>query len=149
VAAAEDDEATGGGSADALTLGDGGEVMLTFTGLDLDPGSAVRRAHLQFTSVDDRSDPVVVSIHGITEDGETEPVTWAPGDWADAQRGAYQRTPDISSILREVMSDAEWEPGTPVTLVLRSEGGGARVAASYEADPATAPSLSLEYGAGS
>jgi hypothetical protein len=47
------------------------------------------------------------------------------------------------------MSDAEWEPGTPITLVMRVEGDGTRAAASFETDPAAAPSLSLEHSAGS
>jgi hypothetical protein len=149
VAAADDDEVTGAASADVLTLGSDEEVTIRFSGLDMERGSNLRRAHLQFTAVDDGSDPVVISIHAMTQKGETEPVTWAPGEWADGQRGAYQRSPDISSVLREVMSDAEWEPGTPLTLVMRGEGDGTRVAASFETDPAVAPSLSLEHSAGS
>jgi hypothetical protein len=149
VAAADDDEVTGAASADVLTLGSDEEVTIRFSGLDMERGSNLRRAHLQFTAVDDGSDPVVISIHAMTENGETEPVTWAPGEWADGQRGAYQRSPDISSVLREVMSDAEWEPGTPITLVMRVEGDGTRAAASFETDPAAAPSLSLEHSAGS
>jgi 3-phytase len=148
---AEDDgvvAADGSGeSGDLLTMGAGNEVLLTFSGLEVPAGATLRSAHVQFTAGAADDVPVVLSIHAALEGGgETDVITWSPAPWADeGERGAYQQTPDLSAIMREALSSPGSAPGSTLTLVVRGEGSGQRTAASFEADPAAAPTLRLEF----
>jgi hypothetical protein len=75
-------------------------------------------------------------------------ITWSPAAWPDeGERGAYQQTPDLSMIIKEALTTPGSEPGASLTLVLSAEGTGRRSAASFEADPAAAPALRLEFSA--
>jgi hypothetical protein len=89
---------------------------------------------------------VVLSIHAQLDEDETDVITWSPAPWTDeGERGAYQQTPDLSAIIREAISMAGSEPASSLTLVLSGEGSGQRSALSFEADPAAAPALRLEF----
>jgi 3-phytase len=148
VKAAEDDESIVGGgpaeSTDSLVMGSGSEVTLTFYGLEVPSGATLRSAHVQFTAGAVQESPVVLSI--VVDGGESNVVTWAPGPWGEqGQRGALQQTPDLSAIIREAISSSGLGRDTPLTLRIRAEGGGQRTALSFEAGPAGAPSLRLEF----
>jgi hypothetical protein len=88
----------------------------------------------------------VLSISAVVDGAETDVITWSPASWSEeGERGAFQQTPDLSSIIREAISSAGQQPGAPLTLVIDAEGPGQRSAMSFEADPAAAPSLRLEF----
>jgi 3-phytase len=131
---------------DLLMMGAGNEVSLTFSGLEVPAGAILRSAHVQFTAVGGDDAPVVLSLHAALDGDETDVITWSPAPWADeGERGAYQQTPDLSAILREALSSLGSDPASSLTLVVRGEGGGQRSAVSFEADPAAAPALRLEF----
>jgi hypothetical protein len=149
VQAADDDATLATGSIapdDLLIMGPGNEVSLTFSGLDVPAGATMRGAHIQFTTGPGGNDPVVLSIRAAVGDDETDVVTWSPAPWGDeGERGANQQTPDLSAIIREALSAPGQGPGAPLTLEIAAEGRGQRSAMSFEADPAAAPSLRLEF----
>jgi 3-phytase len=133
-------------SRDFLVMGAGNEVSLTFSGLDVPAGAILRNAHVQFTTGVPEDGPVVLSISAVVDGAETDVITWSPASWSEeGERGAFQQTPDLSSIIREAISSAGQQPGAPLTLVIDAEGPGQRSAMSFEADPAAAPSLRLEF----
>ncbi len=139
------------GDGDATLVFDtGSTVAVELSGLGVPAGSVIRSAHVQFTAAAVDDSDVVLSIHGVIDESgsETEPVTWAPGAWETDERGAFQQTPDLSGIIREIVASPGWEPGGNLTLVVRAEGAGRRAAVSFEGDAGQAPGLRLEYSEG-
>jgi hypothetical protein len=135
-------------SGDLLVMGAGNDVSLTFSGLEVPAGATLRSAHIQFTAGAGDDGPLVLSIHALVDGAETDVITWSPAAWPDeGERGAYQQTPDLSMIIKEALTTPGSEPGASLTLVLSAEGTGRRSAASFEADPAAAPALRLEFSA--
>jgi 3-phytase len=150
VQAADDDGALAADGSvepgDLLVMGSGVEVSLTFSGLEVPIGATLRSAHVQFTAGSGEDSPVVLSIRGVVDGVETDVITWLPAPWGEqGERGPYQQTPDLSAIIREAITSAGSPPDAPLTFVISAEGSGQRTALSFEADPAAAPSLRLEF----
>jgi hypothetical protein len=149
VESAEDDgvvAADGSVESGDLVMGNGNDVSLTFTGLEVPADATLRSAHVQFTAGGGEDGPLTLSIRALVGGAETDVITWAPAAWADeGERGAYQQTPDLSTIIREALSTPGFDPGAGLTLVVRAEGTGQRSAVSFEADPASAPAIRLEF----
>jgi myo-inositol-hexaphosphate 3-phosphohydrolase len=131
---------------DFLVMAAGDEVSLTFSGLDVPAGATLRSAHVQFTAGVAEDSPVVLSIHALVGGAATEVVTWSPAPWGEeGERGAYQQTPDLSAIVREALASPGQSSDAPLVLSITAQGSGQRSAVSFEADPAAAPSLRLEF----
>ncbi len=135
-----------------LRMEQGREVVLRFTGLDLPPGAKVRNARVQFTASEEGTGSLVVTIEGLVDAPQgittvgprTAAVTWAPAEWTEAGvAGAYQRTPDLSALLRRLLAEPGWSLGDAVTLVFTSTGEGSRTVAAF--DEGQAPRLIVEY----
>jgi hypothetical protein len=60
-------------------------------------------------------------------------------------RGSAQQTPDLKTILQQIVNRGDWASGNAVVIIV--EGSGKRVAASYEGSAAGAPTLHVEYTA--
>ena len=77
----------------------------------------------------------------------TAATAWTPTPWTlVSEAGANQRTPDLSSVLQEIVSRPGWAGGNAVALIIT--GTGHRTARAYEGKPAGAPLLHLEYKTG-
>ena len=135
-----------------LRMEQGRDVVLRFTGLEIPPGATVRNARVQFTSSEQGKGPVTVVIEGLidapqgltTAGARTAAVTWAPAEWTEAGlAGPYQRTPDLSAILRRLIAEPGWSLGDSVTLVFTTTGEGSRAVAA--SDGGQAPQLIVEY----
>jgi hypothetical protein len=57
--------------------------------------------------------------------------------------GTAQQSPDIKSIIQEIVNRPAWNPAGNLTIIIT--GTGKRVAESYEGLPAKAPLLYVEY----
>jgi hypothetical protein len=69
-------------------------------------------------------------------------VTWSPAPWTTKQeRGTDQRTPDLSTIVTEIVGRTDWASGNALALLIT--GTGRRTAESF--DGTAAPVLHLEY----
>ncbi|HWL50621.1 MAG TPA: phytase, partial [Acidimicrobiia bacterium] len=130
-----------------LVFDAGNTVAVEFSGLEVPAGSVIRSAHVQFTAAGADDSGVVLSIHGVIDEGgaDTEAVTWAPAGWDAGERGVFQQTPDLSGIIREIVASPGWDPGGSLRLVVRAGGIGGRAAVSFEGDAGQAPGLRLEY----
>jgi len=73
-------------------------------------------------------------------------VPWSPDPWLTAgDSGPNQRTPDITSIIQEIVDRPGWSPGNSLALVIT--GTGKRTAKSYNGSAAIAPQLRVQFAA--
>ncbi len=134
-------------------------VGLRFNKLNLPRNATIRKAFIQFTC-DETSktktsliiaaeksasaDRFKVDSHDISSrDRTASEVAWQPAAWAkEGDTGAAQRTPDLSAIIREVVSLPDWKPGNSLAFLI--SGSGKRVAESFNGDDKLAPRLFVE-----
>ncbi len=77
-------------------------------------------------------------------------VNWAPADWNTAgEQGLNQRTPDLSTIIQEIIDTDGWQADSPIAFIF--DGSGTRNAVSLDGAPSNfgsvnfAPQLHIEY----
>ncbi|MDH3453136.1 MAG: hypothetical protein OEN20_12025, partial [Gammaproteobacteria bacterium] len=74
-------------------------------------------------------------------------VGWDPLPWTDVgTAGIDQQTPDLSTIIQEIVSRPGWTSGNSLAIIVT--GTGERIAESFNGVPAAAPLLRVEYGSG-
>jgi hypothetical protein len=74
-------------------------------------------------------------------------VAWFPAPWATVgEAGPDQRTPDITSVVQEIVSRPGWSAGNALVVIVT--GSGKRVAESYNGMSSGAPLLHVEYTVG-
>src|SRR5690606_32998494 len=61
-----------------------------------------------------------------------------------SEEGPDQRTPNISSIIQEIVNRPGWSSGN--SLVIIFEGTGERIAEAYNGEAGSAPLLEVVYG---
>jgi hypothetical protein len=141
---------------DAQTVG------VRFTGVALPQGATIVKAYIQFKADETNSDATTLTIqgeaagHAIIFDNTTAnissrsrtvaAVSWAPAPWARGEAGLAQQTPDIASIVQEVVDRVDWSSGNALAVIIT--GSGKRVAESYNGDAPSAPLLHVEYNSG-
>ena len=135
-------------------------VGMRFRGIQLPNGATIKKAYLQFTVAGVNTQPTDLTIHAeLATNAETftevkgnissrkrtkASVKWSPEPWnVRGARSEKQRTPDLSSLIQEVVAQADWQEGNALVLIV--SGSGKRVAKSYDGDPAGAPLLHIEY----
>ena len=135
-------------------------VGIRFTGVDIPRGATVTDAYIQFTSGEvttrdasltiegqaaDRARRFRSKLHDISSRRRTDAaLSWTPPGWSMVgAAGVDQRTPDLASIIQEIVDRGGWSRGNPIVLIIT--GRGRRVAESFEGDPAGAPLLHVEY----
>ena len=137
-------------------------IGLEFNGLNLPPGAMITNAQVQFTSdnVNSNIDPCNLMIYadqsgipnsiGINNNDLSSRTktqnarSWSPPSWTSTlTAGANQLTPDISSVLQEVIDEAANVSVDKIILII--EGTGRRTAASYDQGATYGPALCIEY----
>ncbi len=130
-------------SSDLELTDDGGDqtIGLRFASVPLPTNYAdhIKEAYIQFT-VDEPSDrPTALwisgelsadserfsaSSHDVTSrDRTTEQVTWSPPAWnVIGESGLAQRTPDLTRIMREIVSQPKWKAGNAISFIIGGEG---------------------------
>ena len=138
-------------------------VGLRFTGVAIPAGATISRAYVQFTADEVQNEATSLLIQGqaadnpgtftsVTGNVSTRPRTgaslgWSPPAWTlVGEAGASQRTPDLSSVLQEVVGRPGWASGNAVAFILT--GTGHRTAESFEGKAAAAPLLHVEFASG-
>ena len=137
-------------------------VGLLFRNLNIPVGATISKAYIQF-AVDERSTTSCsLKIQGENSDnaalfststrnvsGRTKTnssLTWTPAYWSTVGlSGTGQQTPDIKSIIQEIVNRPTWNPSGNLVIIII--GTGKRVAESYEGLPSKAPLLYIEYTA--
>jgi hypothetical protein len=138
-------------------------VGLRFEGIAIPAGETITNAYIQFTS--DRADdgatlltvqgeaavaaaPFTETANNLSARPRTKAaVQWLPDDWpAAGLTGLAQRTPNIATVLQEIIDQPSWQAGNAIALMITGDSPDKRAAKSFEEDPAGAPSLHIEYG---
>lgn len=163
---AEENASTGNvnrGSSD-LELVDQGRnnqlVGMRFNGLSIPQGATITNAFIQFNADETHSNPTTLKIEAQASDNaltfvsvngniSSRPLTgtsveWSPVPWAVVgEEGSNQQTPDISSVVQEVVDRSGWSSGNSLAVIMT--GSGTRTAESFNGDSAAAPLLHMEY----
>ncbi len=161
---AEEETATGAVNLDSSDLeltDDGGKqlVGIRFENVQIPDGATLYRAYIQFEANDVHSEDTRLTIHGelsatsstfttTTNDISSRSLTRSSVDWNEVpawettgESGLKQRTPYLTNIVEEIVSQPGWLEGNAVTFII--SGDGKRVAESM--DGSTAPVLKLFY----
>jgi K319-like protein len=133
-------------------------VGLRYTGIPVPAGATIVSASVQFRSKDVTTGAVSLTIRGQATDDPgtfttaignissrsrtTAGVSWVPPAWpTSGVASPDQRTPDLSSVIQEIMSRPGWSSGNALVIIVT--GSGLRTASSF--DNGAGPILHLEY----
>ncbi|MGI9334980.1 MAG: VWA domain-containing protein, partial [Gammaproteobacteria bacterium] len=138
------------------------KIALRFTGLAIPRGATIDEAVLELTSRTQTNAPVSMKIYGeASDDAATfaatsndigaRDKTTAVVDWdltsADTwDRSSTVQTPDIASVLQEVVNRPHWCGGNDIALIIEADGvAGMRSVYSFDNDPGQAPALRINF----
>lgn len=136
-------------------------VGLRFPEVALPAGATLTSAYLEFTALSDGPGTVTLEIAGdasvepapfadqavgdISERPRTEArVRWVAADWV---AGAAYATPDLSSVVQELIDQEVWEAGGDLVFIVTGTPDSAafQTAHSHRSNPDLAPRLVIEY----
>lgn len=136
-------------------------IGIRFNNVQIDNSFPVAQAYIQFT-VDEtvNLNPCHLTIYGQAFDNAesfslgqydissrpttTASVEWNPPAWTVAgHTDAEQRTPDIASVIQEVVNRPGWVRGNSLVIIIT--GTGRRTAEAYEGSVSAAPLLHIEF----
>ena len=157
------EETTSGGvnrSSKALDLGVFPIVGTRFVGVGIPQGATISNAYIQFKTdkatsttsnfiiqaeASDNAPAISGTTSGLSVRAKTaSSVSWSPAPWtASGEVGFDQRTPNISSVIQEIVSRPGWSINN--ALIILMTGSGERVAESYDGDQVGAPLLHVDY----
>jgi len=136
-------------------------VGLRFPGIQIPKNAIITNAYIQF-KVDETSSGTVsltinceasVNASEFTKNSRnvsnrprtTNKITWSPPSWTKVgEQGGSQRTPNLNSIIQEIVNQSGWASGNSLVMIITGSNGK-RVAEAYEDDAAGAPLLHVEY----
>jgi hypothetical protein len=133
-------------------------IGLRFLNVSVPRGATILTAHVQFTADEVHSGPTTLTLQGEATDNAapfgstkfslsakprtTASVAWSVPAWTKTrERGAAQRTPDLGSVLQEIVDRPGWSSGNALTRIIT--GSGTRVAKAFEGG--APPALHVEY----
>ncbi len=137
-------------------------VGMRFNGVTIPPGATITLATVQFQADETHSGGTSLTIEGqaannpptfsssanITSRARTSAsVAWSPPPWDNkGEQGPDQQTPDIATVIPEIVDQPGWASGNSLVIIVT--GAGKRVAESYDGDQNGAPLLHVEYYTG-
>ncbi len=140
-------------------------VGVRFNNITIPQGAIITNAYLQFTADENETSNVTLRVRGNDVDNAvtfssangdvytnrvktSANVIWTPGNWSVGNSGAAQRTPDISTVVQEIINRGGWTSGNSIALFITSTNGyndaNERASESNEGDPSAAQ-LHIEY----
>ena len=137
-------------------------VGLRFNGITIPQGATITKAYIQFTVDEVTNTSCNLTIRGEASDNSTAftsssknvsrrvktsaSVNWVPAGWTTIGLSASeQQTPDLKSIIQEIVNRALWQSGNNMTFIITGAGTGKRTAVAYETSSANAAMLRIEY----
>jgi len=134
-------------------------VAIRYRDVAIPPAATILEANIQFKADGSNSGSVALDIQA--EDAGNAPsiqetsanlssrtktqanVSWSPNPWTLNDRGPDQLTPEIKSVIQEVVDRPDWNSGN--NLMILVSGSGKRKAKSYDASANQSPKLTIEY----
>jgi len=168
---ADDAEEDGSGGVDLTSSdlelvfdGSNQTVGMRFNAVTIPPGATITSANIQFQVDEADSGPTSLTIRGQAADNAptfttangnissrsttASSASWSVAQWTTVgQAGSDQQTPDIASIIQEIVNRPGWSSGNSLVIIVT--GSGARTAEAYDGAPAAAPLLRVDYSGGS
>ncbi len=133
-------------------------VGMRFQGVNIPASSTIINAYIEFTADEAHSGATNLSLRGQAADNpptftstrynvSNRPTTsasagWNPGAWSI---GTKYKTPDLASIVQELVGRPGWSSGNAMVFIVT--GSGRRVAESYNGGASLAPKLCIFYNA--
>jgi hypothetical protein len=138
-------------------------VGLRFNEVTIPQGATILNAYIQFKVDEVNSGGTSLTVQGentdsagtfttssgdiSSRDKTTAGVPWSPVPWLTVgEAGLDQRTPDITSVVQEIVNRLGWVSGNSLAIII--SGTGERTAVSYNGDANGAPLFHVEYGPG-
>jgi len=137
-------------------------VGMRWVSLAIPPGSTITAAWIQFSAKESQSEVTNLNFRAQAADAApafasgrynigarprtSSVVTWSPPAWTAGQIGAGQKTPDLKSVVQEVVSRPGWALNNPLVIIV--DGTGHRTAWAWDGNAAQAPLLHIEYTGG-
>jgi len=135
-------------------------VGIRFRDVQVPSGVTIGRAYVQFTVDETSSGPTALTIHGQDTDNAaafatqagnisarqttSASVSWTVPAWtAVGLAGTAQQTPDLATVIQQIIDRPGWAPGNALALLV--SGNGKRVAESYDGSTQKAPVLWVEF----
>ena len=153
-------------SADLEMTADGSVIQtvgMRWPGLPIPKGVTITAASIQFAARESQSVTTNLTFQAQASDNAasfgssafnvtTRPRTtaatlWSPVPWVAGEAGANQRTPDLRSVIQEIVSRPGWASGNAIAIIV--SGSGHRTAWTYDGNAPAAPLLHVEYTTGS
>ncbi len=140
-------------------------VGIRFREVSLPQGAKIESAKIQFTAKKDDSGSVGLMFHGH-DDGASanfsssddddisdrntgsKSVLWTPEDWDEDDAGSAQLTPELKTIVQQLVNRSDWNDDSAVTfIVTNNSGSGERVAYSFDEEDSgdLAPKLIITW----
>ena len=133
---------------------------MRFTNVIVPQGAAITNAYVQFQVDETTSGACSLVIVGEDTDDASQfsaspanltlrpttfaSVAWSPPAWGIvAEAGTDQRTPDISTVIKDIVDRAGWSEGSAIAIIMT--GTGTRTAESHDGNPGRAPVLHVEW----
>lgn len=148
-----------------LELGENGKqtVGIRFAAVTIPAGATILQAYVQFQVDEVSTGAATLLIQGQASDdapsfssstrniSSRQPtaaaIQWTPAPWPTVgAAGPDQQTPNIASIIQEIVDLPGWASGQAIVVMIT--GSGKRVAESYNGQATAAPLLHVEYAAG-
>jgi hypothetical protein len=133
---------------------------MRFNGLTIPQGAEIVSAYIQFTARKRNTQACTLFIEGEGADNAaifdrldefnlssrnrtSTVISWSPASWNAGESGAEQKTPNLSSVLQEIINRDGWESGNSAVLFI--SGQGRRQAQSFDMNPSNAAVLHVTY----
>ncbi len=131
-------------------------IGMRFSSINIPIGAIITNAYIDFKADDVNSSAGNLTIWGEDVDDAitfsatdkistriktSASVAWSPSAWNTI--GVVHQTPNINTVIQEIVNRSGWNSGNDVVVII--EGQGEREAESYDGDPAGAPLLVINY----
>ncbi len=141
-------------------------IGLRFSGVKVPRGADVKEAYIQFKADETDSGSIKVYIRAEDTDDASSfsssyrnlskrtktsaSKSWSIASWNKrGERGSKQRTPNLDSVVEEVVKRKGWNYGNAMAFTISSsDKNDRRVAESYRGDKEGAPTLVVKYSGG-
>jgi hypothetical protein len=132
-------------------------VAMRFDSLAIPQGATITDAYIEFTADETHQDATNLTVYGEAVDNaatfttaskniSSRTKTSAAVSWTKIpvwSVDVHYRTPDLSSIIQQIVNRRGWVTGNAMALIVT--GSGHRTAAAFDGNSAAAPKLVIEY----
>ncbi len=123
-------------------------VGIRFTGVDIDQGTTINSAYIQFTDDEGGTGTVNLTIRGEDRNNASDfstsdydvsdrtttsaSVSWSPNDWSNnGESGSDQETPNLRTIVQEIVDRGGWSNGNAMVFIIEGTSTSNTRTATY------------------